>query len=101
MEVEYGLFAQVIGSLSLSLDQYSTERVPDCAMHRTRDIRALVKKFRDITPLKDPEQTNLTKYERQRPSRDFPAGRRLPTTHVDETSSARTTSHRYNSLTRG
>ncbi|KAA1073755.1 hypothetical protein PGT21_024672 [Puccinia graminis f. sp. tritici] len=79
----------------------ATERVPDCAMHRTRDIRALVKKFRDITPLKDPEQTNLTKYERQRPSRDFPAGRRLPTTHVDETSSARTTSHRYNSLTRG
>ncbi|WAR63359.1 hypothetical protein PtB15_18B442 [Puccinia triticina] len=82
----------------------ATEKVPDCALHQPKDIRGLVKKFRDVTPIKDPEQTNLTKFERQRPARvEFPTGRRHPT-HVDEvsiTGSARTTSHRYTNLTRG
>jgi len=82
----------------------ATEKVPDCALHQRRDVAAIMKKFRDITPIKDPEQTNLTTFERRRPSRkEFIPGRRLPT-QADETSvtgSARTTSHRYTNVTRG
>ncbi|KNZ54174.1 hypothetical protein VP01_3019g2 [Puccinia sorghi] len=82
----------------------ATEKVADCALHQSRDIGAIMKKFRDITPLKDPEQTNLTTFERRRPSRkEFIPARHLPT-QADETSvigSARTTSHRYTNITRG
>ncbi|KAH9443292.1 hypothetical protein MJO28_014749 [Puccinia striiformis f. sp. tritici] len=82
----------------------ATEKVTDCALHQPRDIGALMKKFRDITPIKDPEQTNLTKFVRQRPSRlEFPTGRRAPAAMNEDsvTGSARTTSHRYTNLTRG
>ncbi|POW03199.1 hypothetical protein PSHT_11772 [Puccinia striiformis] len=82
----------------------ATEKVTDCALHQPRDIGALMKKFRDITPIKDPEQTNLTKFVRQRPSRlEFPTGRRAPAAINEDsvTGSARTTSHRYTNLTRG
>lgn len=79
----------------------ATEKVTDCSLHKPRDIVALVKKFRDVTPLKDPEQTNLTKFERRRTSRpDYPGPRMAPHQSESLTGSARTTSHRYTTITR-
>lgn len=82
----------------------ATEKVTDCTLHAPKDIKALVKKFRDITPLKDPEQSNLTKFDRRRgPKLDNSTGRRLPhqVHNLSLTSSARTTSHRYSTVAHG
>ncbi|PLW34525.1 hypothetical protein PCANC_19233 [Puccinia coronata f. sp. avenae] len=97
------VFGAILGCFVYDLF-IATEKVSDCALHQRRDVGALMKKFRDVTPIKDPEQTNLTTFERRRPSRkELPIGRRMPAQMDDAsvTGSARTTSHRYTNLTRG
>ncbi|MBW0472781.1 hypothetical protein O181_012496 [Austropuccinia psidii MF-1] len=75
----------------------ATEKVTGCSLHKSKNFGLVWKKIRDITPLKDPEQSNLTRFERRRPSRaNYLSGRRNKSDENDSNfDSARTSSHRY------